>query len=101
MRAGLYQTKNGLPGIIAVEEVDHLGGNFLAYRPRPIQRQRTLFFACLVRGRWNGTRALAAGVSDKSVLWVNGPWDSFRIIGACFNLTTILFANHVRLSRKR
>ena len=35
MRAGLYQTKNGLLvffGSLQVEEVDHLGRNFLIYR---------------------------------------------------------------------
>ena len=36
MRAGLYQTKNGFPvffGIVAVKEVDHLGGNFFVHNP--------------------------------------------------------------------
>ena len=48
MRAGLYQTKNGLLvffGIVAVEEVDDLGRDFLVHRLRSLQGQRTLVLA--------------------------------------------------------
>ena len=54
MRAGLYQTKNGLLvffGIVAVEEVDDLGRDLLVHGLRALQRQRALVLAGLVRRR--------------------------------------------------
>ena len=41
----------GPPGIVAVEEVDDLGRDFLVHRLRPLQRQRTLVLARLVLRR--------------------------------------------------
>ena len=38
----------GLLGVVAVEEVDDLGRDFLVHRLRPLQRQRTLVAARLV-----------------------------------------------------
>ncbi len=40
----------GLLGIVAIEEVDDLGGDFLVHRLRPFQRQRTLVLARLIGG---------------------------------------------------
>ncbi len=41
----------GLLGIVAVEEVDHVGGDFLVHRLRALERERTFVLACLVLGR--------------------------------------------------
>ena len=54
MRAGLYQTKNGLlvsSRIVAVEEVDDLGRDFLVHGLRPLQGQRALVLARLILRR--------------------------------------------------
>ena len=41
----------GLLGIVAVEEVDHVGGNFLVHRFRALERERTFILARLVLRR--------------------------------------------------
>ena len=74
MRAGLYQTKNGLlvcVGIVAVEEVDDLGGDFLVHGLRALQRQRTLVLAHLVRcgAVATCTRGPGAAASGRSWSW--------------------------------
>ena len=63
MRAGLYQTKKGLPvfsGSLRSEEVDHVRGDFLVHGLGPLQRQRAFVLAALVRLRAVGTRCRTA-----------------------------------------
>ena len=51
MRAGLYQTKKGLfglLGVVAVEEVDDLGGDLLVHGSGAVQGQRAFVLARLV-----------------------------------------------------
>ena len=54
MRAGLYQQKNGLLvffGVVAIEPVDDVRGDFLVHRLRALERERTFILAHLVLGR--------------------------------------------------
>ena len=85
MRAGLYQTKNGLLvffGIVAVEEVDDLGRDFLVHGLRALQRQRTLVLAGLVRLACRRTTCTArtgrGGVRQVVVFGSTAPGTSAR-----------------------
>src|SRR5262245_21855302 len=68
----------GLLGIIAVEEVDHLGRDLLIHGPRPFQGERTFVLAGLVGhgpiggftpDDWAWRREAGSG------LWINRAWD--------------------------
>ncbi len=53
MRAGLYQTKNGLfglLGIVAIQEVNEVAGDFLVHGLRALQSERAFILAHLVLG---------------------------------------------------
>ena len=53
MRAGLYQTKNGFPvffGVVAIQEVNEVAGDFLVHGLRALQSERAFILAHLVLG---------------------------------------------------
>ncbi len=54
MRAGLYQQKNGLLvflGVVAVQPINDVGGDFLVHCFRALERERAFVLARLVLGR--------------------------------------------------
>src|SRR5262249_49315624 len=80
----------GLLGIVAVEEVDDLGGDLLIHRLRSLKRQGTLVTASLVLFRAVGGFARddwAWGRQTSCGLWVNGAgnvrkaWDGRVLAG--------------------